>query len=210
VVLPPQRCCGLPLIGNGDIESARPWAAYNVAQLRPYARKGIPILFTSTSCSLTVKQEYVHLLQLEGAEAVAANAYDISEFLVQCLDEGRLRTDFRPQPQQRLPYHQPCHQRAQGIGTPALRLLGLIPGLEAWNIDAGCCGASGTHGFKREKYDLSMAVGRPMAEAIEASGALRAVSDCEACRWQIEHAAHTATVHPVTLLYEAYGLSHTR
>jgi len=205
VVLPPQRCCGLPLIGNGAVLAARPQAEYNMAHLRPLVAKGIPVIFTSTSCSLTVKQEYYHLLALDGAAEVAAGCYDISEFLVSCLDRGILRTDFRAVAEM-LPYHQPCHQRAQGIGTPAIRLLRLVPGANTCNLDAGCCGASGTHGFKAEKYDLSMQVGEPLKTAILETGAGRVASDCEACRWQIEHATGTPAVHPVTVLWEAYGL----
>lgn len=205
VVLPQQRCCGLPLIGNGDPDTARAWARHNIAQLLPYAEQNIPIVFTSTSCSLAVKQEYADVPGLPGAAAVAAAAYDIFEFLLACHARGELRTDFRPLAQN-LPYHQPCHQRAQAIGTPALTLLRLIPGVNAWNLDTGCCGASGTHGFKREKYDLAMAVGAPLAEAIRSSAAPRALSDCEACRWQIEHATGIPAVHPVTVFWEAYGL----
>jgi glycerol-3-phosphate dehydrogenase subunit C len=205
VILPPQRCCGLPLIGNGELDEAKGWATYNVAQLKPYAEAGIPILFTSTSCSLTLKQEYEHLLGIAGAATVGRACYDLFEFLAQLHDQGRLQTDFRPR-EEELPYHQPCHQRAQGIGTPVVQLLRLIPGAKAWNMDAGCCGASGTHGYKREKYDLAMAVGEPLKEAIQATHAARAVSDCEACRWQMEHLSGRPAVHPITILYEAYGL----
>lgn len=207
VVLPPQRCCGLPLIGNGAVAAALPQAEYNLAALRPLVAAGIPVVFTSTSCSLTVRHEYAHLLELAGAADVAAGCYDIAEFLVSCLDRGLLRTDFRaPARALPVPYHQPCHQRVQGIGTPSVRLLRLIPGVDAWHLDAGCCGASGTHGFKVEKYDLSMRVGAPLAAAVRETGAARVVSDCEACRWQIEHASGVTAVHPVTVLWEAYGL----
>jgi glycerol-3-phosphate dehydrogenase subunit C len=205
VVLPEQKCCGLPLIGNGEIEEAAGWARFNVEQLRPYAERSIPIVFTSTSCSLTVKSEYGHLLGIPGAHAVGAQCYDLFEFLLQCHEQGKLRTDFQPM-QEELPYHQPCHQRVQGIGTPAVRLLRLIPGVKAWNVDAGCCGASGTHGFKREKYDLAMAVGRNLGDALRTAGGHRTVSDCEACRWQMEHVSGKPAVHPLTVLFEAYGL----
>lgn len=205
VIVPPQRCCGLPLMANGQLEEARTWGSYNVEQLRPYAEKGIPILITSTSCSLTIKQEYTGHMGIAGADAISSNCYDISEFLWLCHEEGRLKTDFQAIAQE-IPYHQPCHQRVQGIGTPALRLLGLIPGVRSWNLQAGCCGSAGTHGFKQEKYDLSMAVGQTLGEAILATGATRAVSDCEACRWQLEHLTGLPAVHPITVLWEAYGL----
>src|SRR5579859_2817271 len=51
-VLPPQNCCGLPLISNGDYDTARKYAERNIRRLLPMARAGTPIVATSTSCSL--------------------------------------------------------------------------------------------------------------------------------------------------------------
>lgn len=205
VVLPPQKCCGLPLIANGDLKAAAGNGRYNIQHLREWAEQGIPIVVSSTSCSLTLKHDYQHVLGLDGADAVAEHVYDLFEFLMACHEQGILRTDFRRM-EERLPYHQPCHQRAQGLGVPAVHLLNLIPGVEAWNLDAGCCGSSGTYGFKEEKYEVSMKVGEPMRDALIAAGAPRAVSDCETCRWQMEYQAGVQAVHPISVLWEAYGL----
>jgi len=205
VVLPRQKCCGLPLIANGDLTSAAGNGRYNLQHLREWAEQGIPIVVSSTSCSLTLKHDYQHLLGLDGADVVAEHVYDLSEFLMTCYEQGLLRTDFQPM-HERLPYHQPCHQRAQGLGLPAVDLMNLIPGVESWNLDAGCCGSAGTYGFKQEKYEVSMKVGEAMRDALIAAGAPRAVSDCETCRWQIEHATGRTAVHPIRVLAEAYGL----
>lgn len=205
VVLPEQTCCGLPIIANGDLKGAAGNGRFNLRHLRAPAEAGIPIIVSSTSCSLTLKHDYEHVLHLDGAEVVARQVYDMFEFLKTCHEQGLLRTDFRPV-NERLPYHQPCHQRAQGIGLPAVALLNLIPGVQAWNLDAGCCGSSGTYGFKEEKYEISMKVGEPMRDALLASGASRAVSDCETCRWQIEYQTGMRAVHPISVLWEAYGL----
>nr|PZN72301.1 MAG: anaerobic glycerol-3-phosphate dehydrogenase subunit C [Bacillota bacterium] len=205
VVLPPQKCCGLPLIANGDLKAAASSGRYNLEHLREWAEQGVPIVVSSTTCALTLKHDYPHLLGLEGAQAVAEHVYDLMEFLMACHEQGLLRTDFRPL-RERLPYHQPCHQRAQAIGLPAVELLNLIPGVEAWNLDAGCCGSAGTYGFKEEKYPVSLKVGQAVADALRASGAARAVSDCETCRWQIEYQAGIQAVHPISVLWEAYGL----
>ncbi|MFZ5816573.1 MAG: anaerobic glycerol-3-phosphate dehydrogenase subunit C [Bacillota bacterium] len=209
VILPEQRCCGLPLLANGDREEAGRWARYNLEHLLPHARSGVPVLFTSTSCSLTMKEDYPHLLGSEEARSLASGCWDIAEFLLALHQEGRLRLDFR-EVRLDLPYHQPCHQRAHGIGIPALTLLRLIPGVRTWNLNAGCCGASGTYGFKAEKYETAMAVGAPLKEAILAVDAPRVLSDCETCRWQIEHLTAREAVHPITVLYEAYGLDKVR
>lgn len=205
VILPAQKCCGLPLIANGDLEAAAGNGRHNISHLLPLAEQGIPIVVSSTSCSLTLKQDYSKLLHLDGAGVVANQVYDISEFLMACYEQGLLRTDFK-RLDERLPYHQPCHQRAQGIGIPAVELLNLVPGVTAWNLDAGCCGSAGTFGFKEEKYEVSMKVGQPLRDALITAGTARSVSDCETCRWQMEYQAGTKAVHPISILWEAYGL----
>ena len=205
VILPEQTCCGLPLIANGDLNAAAHNGRFNLRHLLEPAEQGIPIVVSSVGCSLVLKHDYPNVLHLDGADVVARQVYDISEFLLACHEQGMLRTDFLYM-DQRLPYHQPCHQRAQGIGVPAVALLNLIPGVETWNIDAGCCGSAGTYGFKKEKYEVSMRVGTPMRDALLASGAPRAVSDCETCRWQIEYQTGIRAIHPISVIWEAYGL----
>jgi len=205
VLLPEQKCCGLPLIVNGDLEGAAAWARFNIDHLLPLAEEGVPIVVSSTSCSLTLKHDYARRLGLEGAARVGAQVYDVLEFLALLHEEGLLRTDFR-RLEERLPYHQPCHQRAQGIGQPALELLRLIPGVEVWPLDAGCCGAAGTFGFKREYYEIAQAVGDELRQALLSARTPRSVSECESCRWQMEHLAPTKAVHPISILWEAYGL----
>jgi len=66
--LPRQRCCGLPFISNGDFAGARRLAEANLRDLLPVARSGVPIVATSTSCSLTLKHEYREVLGLHGPE----------------------------------------------------------------------------------------------------------------------------------------------
>ncbi|MDO9350927.1 MAG: anaerobic glycerol-3-phosphate dehydrogenase subunit C, partial [Deltaproteobacteria bacterium] len=50
VVLPPQECCGLPMLGNGDFRGARKMAFKNVPPLLQAIRSGSDIVFSSTSC----------------------------------------------------------------------------------------------------------------------------------------------------------------
>ena len=71
-------------------------------------------------------------------------------------------------------------------------------------MDHDCCGIAGTYGLKKEKYDIAMAVGAPLFEKIQASGAAAAACDSETCRWQIESATGVRTRHPVEFLLDAY------
>jgi len=204
-VLPRQNCCGLPLISNGDYRSARKYAERNIRKLLPAARAGLPIIATSTSCSLTLKQYYRELLDIrtEEAELVARNVYDVCEFLRLLHDRGELNTDFG-EVDQTVPYHAPCQLKSHGIGKPALDLMELIPGLRPLEMDAECCGTAGTYGYKQEKYDIAMKVGSSLFTQIEQTGSAISACDSETCRWQIEHGARVRSYHPIEILLMGY------
>jgi glycerol-3-phosphate dehydrogenase subunit C len=208
VIIPPQNCCGLPLLSNGEFPSARRFHENNVGHLVEYARQGIPIVGTSTSCTLTLKEEAPELLDMHDADTqlVASQVYDFNEFLLMLLDEGTLDLDLQPIPLH-LPYHAPCQYRAHRLGRPAVEVMDLIPGLRIDESHADCCGIAGTYGYKVEKYPIAMKVGSPLFEFINASAAPLAVCDSETCRWQITHGTGLPAVHPVELLAAAYGFA---
>lgn len=208
VVVPDQGCCGLPLQSNGLFDDARGYVRRLAAALAPYARRGYDIVSTSTSCGLMLKREAREILSLEDDDdlrVVGERTFDVCEFLAGLHERGDLRTDFRPV-ELTVPYHAPCQQRGHGIGSPALDLLGLVPGLRVVEQEAECCGIAGTYGLKKEKYDVAMAVGRPLFRDIEASSPDVCACDSETCRWQIVHATGVPSVHPIEVLHRSYGL----
>jgi len=208
VIIPPQNCCGLPLLSNGEFPAARQFHENNVRHLVEYARQGIPIVGTSTSCTLTLKEEAPELLDMYDADSmlVAEQVYDFNEFILKLIDEGTLDRDLQPIALD-LPYHAPCQYRAHRLGRPAVEVMDLIPGLNIDESHADCCGIAGTYGYKVEKYPIAMAVGSPLFDFINASSAPLAVCDSETCRWQITHGTGLPAVHPVELLSAAYGFS---
>jgi glycerol-3-phosphate dehydrogenase subunit C len=206
VILARQGCCGLPLLSNGAFEGGRRYHEYNLKQLLPYVQRGIPIVGTSTSCTLTLKEEAPELLGMHdtAARMVAENAYDIFEFLRMLHERGELNTNFAPMSRE-LPYHAPCQLRAHRIGRPALDVLALIPGLRLNESNSACCGLAGSYGFKAEKYQIAMDVGAGLFDFMRESGSDLAVCDSEICRWQITHGSGLAARHPIEILREAYG-----
>jgi glycerol-3-phosphate dehydrogenase subunit C len=207
VVVPPQDCCGLPLQSNGLFDDARTYVRRLVARLAPYAREGLPIVASSTSCSLMLKREAHEILGIEDDDLalVGEHLFDVCEFLRDLHEEGRLDADFQPL-RLCVPYHAPCQLRGHGIGKPALELLALVPQLEVIELDADCCGIAGTYGLKREKYDVAMRVGERLFGLVRASAPDVVACDSETCRWQIAHGSGVAAVHPIELLHRAYGL----
>jgi glycerol-3-phosphate dehydrogenase subunit C len=211
VIVPPQECCGLPLISNGLYGRARKRARRNLTILARYARLGYRIVLTSTSCGHTLKAEYAEMLDLDDDDArvVADATWDIMELLRDRADEGRLDTRFGAI-DARLPYHPPCQLRSHGIGLPALDLFALVPGLQAEDLDHDCCGVAGTYGLKKEKYDIAMAVGADLFDRVRDSDAAEVACDSETCRWQITAATGRRARHPVEILAEAYAAGEDR
>ena len=209
VIIPEgTQCCGSPLVVNGYLEEAEAGANKNIQALRRLTEQGYPVITCCTSCSLMLKQEYQELFHIDGIEAVAARLYDSAEFLLELYDQGRLNTQFVRQ-QGKYLYHAPCHLRAQGIGRPALDLLNMLPGIEITDADAGCCGISGSYGFKDDKYEISMLIGEELFRTIKAGQVDGVVSDCGTCRMQIAHGTGARTLHPLALLAKAYAAKKT-
>ncbi len=208
VIVPKQGCCGLPLQSNGLFDTARSWVRKLVSDLNQ-APQDVPIVSCSTSCGGMLKHEAKEILGLHDPSLleVGGRMRDICEFLLDLSDRGELDTSGWLPHDIVLPYHAPCQLRGQGIGTPAVQLMELIPGVEVVESGAYCCGIAGTYGLKKEKYDIAMAVGKPVFDKVLATNRELATCDSETCRWQIEQATDVPTVHPIALVHQAMGLS---
>lgn len=125
VITPSFRCCGVPLQSNDQFVQAEGNALHNLRLLAPYFEQGIPVVASCPSCILSLKQEYPKYCS-PGAELIALRTYDLFEFLWELYEKGEFRQDFRSS-SNIIGYHAPCHLKAQGIGTPVVRLLRLIP-----------------------------------------------------------------------------------
>jgi len=199
VILPPQNCCGIPMLGNGDFKGAKKMADENIPSLLKAIHSGSDIVFSSTSCGHMIKHEYSQLLSIPGAEEVATHTFDVFEFLRNLKESNDLLSNFKELPI-KAAYFAPCHLRALGIGLPAVEILGSIPGLQLDNIEADCCGLGGTYGFKKEKYEISQEIGRDLAKAIDRLKPEIILSDCEGCRLQIRHLTGLKVLHPIQIL----------
>jgi len=207
VIIPPQNCCGLPLLSNGEFDAARKYHQRNIDNLIAFAREGIPIIGTSTSCTLTLKEEAPELLAMFGEDArlISEYTYDFNEFLRTLWEKDQLKTSGLTPIPLKLAYHQPCQYRAHRVGNPAVEILSIIPKLEIMESHVDCCGIAGTYGYKKEKYEIAMAIGSALFDVVLDVGGPLAVCDSETCRWQITHGTGIPSIHPVELLAAAYG-----
>lgn len=194
-------CCGLPAISAGLYDTARSRGEANLRRLKPYLEQGYRVITTCPSCLFTLTQKYSELLDLEPV-GQPEQFVDIFTYLLERQEQGYLELSLTPLPL-KLAYHQPCHQRALGCGSPSLDVLDQIPELQVVDLAAGCCGLAGTYGFKKEKYPISRAIGENVRQAMEALALSEAVTECGMCALQIGHLTGARVYHPVELLARA-------
>ncbi len=204
VVVPPQRCCGMPFLESGDLESAKDCRRDNVATLLPFVRAGYTIVSPGPTCSLTLKKEYPVIGPEEEAKEVAAKTLDLCEYLMRRHAAGRLATDFQRSPG-KIVYHVPCHLKVQDIGFKSRDLLQLIPGSEVVTVEK-CTGHDGTWSMKTEYFPISMRFGRPVFDAVARENPDRVATDCALAGVQIRQGTGKTPKHPIQIVAEAYGL----
>ena len=168
VIVPKEFvCCGLPMVANGFWDDARANAKKNIAELQRWRKEGIPVITGCPSCALMFSSdlpEYYPDLMIDG---VSTTLLDAQAFLLDCVDKGELRLpeknrgQFRGSFRAHLPCSLPFARPGQWSSRP--RSLRALPGMHVRNADAGCCGISGSYGFKKEKYAIGMQVGPPFS-----------------------------------------------
>ncbi len=199
VAVPHQLCCGLPALGNGNLRTARMYAARNAATLSSYIDAGYDIVYACTSCGLTLTNEYPGVLDLPEGKKIAENSYNVYEYILN-LPEADETVRNLGELREKIVYFASCHLKASGIGYPAARMLAMIPGLECEVIDDRCCGLAGSFGFKKANQEVSRAIGEKAAHAVKQTGADALVAECGACRMQLGHLAEIPALDPSEII----------
>ncbi len=202
VIMPKQVCCGLPALGNGDIDTARKFASKNARILAGYIDRGYDVLYSCTSCGLSLTQDYPGILDVPYGRKVSENSYNLHEYILNLMEEHYIDPVLEPF-HRRVAYHIPCHLRALGIGYPAARLFEKIPGLDVHILEDNCCGLSGSYGFKTSNEDTAVKLGITAARAVKAVDPDMLASDCGACRMQLEYFSGVPAFDPSEILMKS-------
>ncbi|MFT3860063.1 anaerobic glycerol-3-phosphate dehydrogenase subunit C [Micropruina sp.] len=207
VLVPKQGCCGLAEQSNGLFDGASEKVLKLCDDLRA-SGSDLTIISSSGSCTGMLKHEAHEIMGVDDDRLadVGTRIRDIMEFLLELHEADQLPTDFKPVELTAV-YHAPCQLKSQGMGQPAMEILRLIPGVEAVESGATCCGIAGTYGLKKEKYEIAQAVGKPLFDKVREVNPEFAMCDTETCRWQIRKGSGAQVEHPIFLVHQAYGLS---
>ena len=196
-----EKCCGIAMITNKQTEHARKNASHNVEVLKQAVDAGLKVVTTSSSCTLTIRDEYPHLLGVDSS-AIRDSLLLATRFIFEKLEKGS-ELKFKPDFHLKVAYHVPCHLEKLGWGVFSEKLLRMIPGVEFTLLDSNCCGIAGTYGFKKENYEFSQAIGAPLFEQIKTVNPDVVACDCETCKWQIEMSTPYSVKHPISIIAEA-------
>jgi glycerol-3-phosphate dehydrogenase subunit C len=202
-----ERCCGMPKLELGDLESVARFKEDNIPQLLKLVDAGYDIVAPIPSCVLMFKKELPLMFAGDAqVQRVAEHMFDPFEYLILRHKAGLLRTDFKA-PLGKVSYHVPCHLRVQNIGLKTRDVLRLVPDTTVEVIER-CSGHNGTYAIKSRFRDASMKIGGPVFQRVENSGADYYSSDCPMAGHQIESglASKAAPTHPLALLRIAYGI----
>ena len=208
VYLMDERCCGVARISNGMIDSATRDARHNIEEFRDAVAKGRDIITVSTSCTLTLLDEYPDLLGVDNSD-VLGHVSLVEPFIWKAVSSGEVRLAWKEGWKARAAYHCPCHQERLGLGIFTMELLRMIPGLELIELGSNCCGIAGTYGFKKENYEVSQKIGKPLFDEIGRVAPDFVACECETCKWQIEMSTGVSVMNPVSILAEALDLEKT-
>jgi len=206
VALAYESCCGMPLWHNGDMDGAIAAAKRNVAYLLHFVEDGRTVIATNPTCSQMIRVEYPRLLGSDTAKTVAAATMDPMEFLAKLASEGKLNKDFKTGAGA-ISYHFPCHLRAQNVGYKTRDVLSLLPDTQVRVVEE-CSGHDGTYAVRKETYEHSMKIVKPVVNQVQQFDPTSYTSDCPMAASHIAHGLgdETEPLHPLSMLRRAYGI----
>ncbi len=207
-----EKCCGMPKLELGDLETVEKYKNFNVPMLKALVDQGFDIVAPVPSCVLMFKQELPLMFPEDlDVQTVKEHIFDPFEYLMLRHAANLLRTDFK-QALGKVSYHVPCHLRVQNIGLKTRDVLRLVPDTTVEVIER-CSGHNGTYAVKKEFRAASVKIGRPVMSRVAQAGPDHYSSDCPMAGHQIESGLEAdatgkrpAPEHPMSLVRKAYGL----
>ena len=208
-------CCGMPQLEEGDMGEVTRRARRVAAELGGFLDKGYDVVTLVPSCALMLKTTWPQYLAGEEAvERLAANAFDICEYVVAIARTDGLAEGLAPLGGG-VALHLACHARAQGVGAKAAVMLRMIPKCNVM-ITEGCSGHGGTWGILKENFDASMKMGERVMRQTAESGRRYFASECPLAGDRIAQGMRSVSgdrtapprgsVHPIELMAMSYGL----
>jgi Fe-S oxidoreductase len=209
VVLTPSIPDGRAAMSQGMIETARQQAHALATMLRPYLDSGRKIAVVEPSVLAMLRLDCKHLLDDQATiAALAANSFEPLQLVWDIaqqkgIDVARVFPADKSHLGTKLFYHSHCQQRSCNAASQTVDLL-CAAGFDVVLSSVECCGMAGSFGYKRDYYDLSMAVGADLFAQVrqaEQGGTQRVlVASGTSCHEQLIAGMRRTVLHPTEVL----------
>jgi FAD/FMN-containing dehydrogenase/Fe-S oxidoreductase len=207
VVIPKHVESGRTYLSKGLVREAKKIAIKNVDWLKDLVNDQTPIIGIEPSAILTLRDEYLDLVQPEQKEAakkIAQNAFLFDEWFAREMLRGNItKASFTNEAKQML-LHGHCHQKVLSSTKYTINCLSLPENYTVQEIPSGCCGMAGSFGYEQEHYDVSMQIGElVLFPAVRNQPEAVIAATGTSCRHQIKDGTGRLAKHPIEILYDA-------
>jgi Fe-S oxidoreductase len=200
---------GRAALSQGMIATATKYARGAASHLQSFLNEGRDIVVIEPSSLAMFRRDFRHLLDdVVQTEQMRTRTFDPVEYVAQLIQRaGCGPKDFfdisRSPVGKRLFFHAHCQQRTIGSAEPTIALLRAI-GFDVATSTVECCGMAGSFGYKKDFYELSMAVGadlfQQVTEAVKDGGPRALLVSGTSCTEQLHAGLHQNVMHPIELL----------
>ncbi|MFC7116605.1 LUD domain-containing protein [Natronoarchaeum sp. GCM10025703] len=200
VVVPPVPGAGRAPLSQGMIDTARTKAERVVEQLGPYVKQGDDVVVIEPSDLAMFRNDYARLLPEEQHEPLAANSYEILEYIYGLLENGANPDELTVAADgETVAYHAHCQQRTMGLDEYGLSVLDRLE-YEVTTSDVECCGMAGSFGYKQQYYELSIDVGSNLETQLDEADCEHTLASGMSCTDQIGDLVGDEPMHVVELI----------
>jgi iron-sulfur cluster protein len=200
---------GRAAVSQGLLASAAKYACKAAAYLEGFLRDKRDIVVVEPSSLAVFRRDGKHLFASEEQfERLRASTFEPVEYVARVLarsqrSPGEIFDISRSPVGKRLFFHSHCQQKTIGCAEQTEMLLRSL-GFDVATSSVECCGMAGSFGYKKDFYEVSMAVGEDLFQQVrtaENGGEPRAlVASGTSCTEQLRAGLHRKVIHPVELL----------
>lgn len=187
-----QNCCGLPALNSGDRRSGATMAQQTIVMLEQSLKEHNAdyILSASTSCVVTIIQDYIRLFEdlgyvgwLQRTKDLAEKVIDFAHFMDRVVLPSGVELPIRKQAtDDSVTYHDSCQScNCLGLRNEARRVIQDVLGLELREMPQSdvCCGFGGATSI--EHFDVADRLLANKLNNAESTGASILVADNPGC-----------------------------
>jgi iron-sulfur cluster protein len=205
---------GRAALSQGMIATAKQHARRTMQELDAHVSDGRDIVVVEPSSLSMFRRDFSHLVDSkERFERFRSRAFEPVEYVARMLRKtGRTPQQVfdisKSKVGHRLFFHAHCQQKTIGCADPTVALLRHI-GFDVATSNVECCGMAGSFGYKKDFYDLSMAVGADLFGQVvqqdRNGGARQLIASGTSCTEQLHAGFERSVLHPMELLTTLMG-----